>query len=278
MYRTETLRFDSLEAFVAAALKPAASHRRGRPSHKTTGLFVAGWSGTSNFNAAVELARRGWPEGAAKVKAISAATITKVTSLMDETQILMDVSGLDFDMGAYMSGQPEHWMTEHTETVEGRANRHVRVVFNYGALGDVSGEVKIAKGAAVAALVACLEAAGNRVELIGATLTTDHSAGVLQTYTMLKAADQPLDIDRIAFALVNPAMQRKLHFAIRESLDWFCVGGGDEVGASDDIPIGPERGDIYIGAGRGGVQWTDSTKMQAWVIEQLEKQGVVLQK
>ena len=57
----------------------------------------------------------------------------------------------------------------------------------------------------------------------------------------LKEAGEVIQLDKLAFCLADPALHRKLNFALRlKHAGW--------IGGSIDVPL-DQRGDIYIDAG-----------------------------
>lgn len=243
--------------------------------------------GTRTFEDALKLAREGWPEGSAKVAALADAMVNRISAKIERQDLYFDVEGADYDMGLYLKGEPECWNRWQTEISEGQGTRIFKLIYNISASGSVSGETITAKGAAVAALIQCLEYAGNRVELWIASGTCEHYSyerdgsennqpATLETYTLLKPADQPCDMDRIAFALAHPATLRRLNFAVRESWVEFMAEVRDSYGYSCDVA---ERGDIYIAKSFAGEPyWSSPESAQAWIMAELEKQGVKISK
>lgn len=227
------------------------------------------WNGNANHADAIKLARDGWQEGSAKIAKLANVITDKITSMIETQTIRYDVTGNDFDVALMLTDAPEYWTT--LETVEGSNNRMLRVIFNCGTSGDVGSEIMMAKGATIAALVAAFEIAEIRiqVDLFSRVALRGQS---FQVTARVKNADQPLDIDRLAFALAHPAMLRQLIFGLRKH-----NGMADEMlWLPCEMKDAPKDA-IYIGRSFSGEpQWTNETSAIEWIKDQLTAQGVHL--
>lgn len=227
------------------------------------------WSGTPNFDAAVNVARNGWMDAEKKTAKLTAALFDKVSSLVKREYYSYDVTGLDFDMGLLMDGRPECWVKEETKT-EDTQGRILRVVFNGFYSAGVDADVLIARGAAVSALIELLEFSGTRVEVVHHTPFRD----IIQFRTVIKTADQPLDIGRLAFAVGHRSMFRRIMFSCLEQNPAERTADGGRYGMPHQLDA-EHQGDIYIDcAGYGDPQWENPEIAQQWIVAQLKKQGV----
>ena len=85
----------------------------------------------------------------------------------------------------------------------------------------------------------------------------------------LKQAGQPLDLDRLSFALAHPASLRRLTFAAYES---FPYGSDSGYGQPKEYSTGA---DVYIGCSmHGQPKWIDTEAATEWIFKQLKDQGV----
>jgi len=234
------------------------------------------WYGTKTFEDILPLANSGWPEGTEKVKELSAKLMDKVTSLVEHQSLQYDVTGNDFDIPMVLQGIPEHWFTMQSRIEQGQGNRVIHIVYNATASSGISAETITAKGAAVAALIESLEYAGIRVALNIIWRVRGYGSN---TYTSnmsvpVKYAEQPLDIDRLAFALAHPGTLRRLMFAVCESSEYFVKECNSGYGSIQEPPVS-EQGDLYIAASMyGEPQWTSEANTVAWILAELKKQGV----
>jgi hypothetical protein len=235
------------------------------------------WTQTKSFDHAVKLAREGWPEGRDMVAALSHAYFEKLAAHVERSEYYRAETGEDFDVALVLQGEPEAYIVEQRETVEGPGRRIVRIVFNAGGSSGISTEVLTARGAAVVALVMLLEYAGHGVEVV-----TVYTAGgmkyTVQTVVNVKRADQPPDLPLLAFALAHPSTFRRIIFRVWESLPQYLVDDcGFVSGGGYGSPMEtPERGDInLIGETMyPDVQWTSPESARAWIVANLTAQGV----
>jgi hypothetical protein len=266
--RTTRYEFDSWLSQVEHAEKHA------RPSFQSYEMAASAFFGDVDWHESLKMAQYGWPEGVKKADAISQAILNKITSLIEREHVQYEVAGNDFDVAMVNQGVPECWIRTETTLESGQGFKHVRIVFNLGARYDVSAETMVTKGAAGAALVQALEMGGIRCEVVLATKAETSgfsSKEHVETFATIKQADQPLDIDRLIFALAHPASHRRIIFAIRESSPKF-----NEVGSSVTLQAA-DRGDIYIERAAGWeAEWSSPEAAIQWIIEQLKKQGVIL--
>jgi hypothetical protein len=208
--------FDSYEAFVedvqqVPKVKGISSRDVGRDSH----------FGTHTFEQAVELAHVGWPEGAARVAEIRASLdkYVEASKVAACQQFAWDVVGDFVDVGRVLFGEPEA-CGSYNEYETGRfgSQRVVRLYANLGVSAGVKAEAIFARGAVVLAAVDVLESLGLRVELWAGKATSRVSGGEAQhqVEVLVKAASQPVDVDRLAFALCHNASLRRLCWSHQE--------------------------------------------------------------
>lgn len=251
----------------------------GNDLHSRTNGASSYWDLNCGFEGAIKLAREGWAEGADVVKKLSSRLFDRVATMVDREYPVYDVEGHGIDVARYLDGEPECWMRMETRVTEGSGRRIYRLVFNMTASAGVSAATMLAKGSAVVALSELLEFAGHGVEITCALI----NSGVTSQFVRIKDADQPLDINRIAFAIAHPAMFRRLGFSLLEHLDAATrqklgitsYGGYGRVAEA----VKEDRGDIYIGGSVWGEpQWESMEAAEAWVIKSLGEQGIQLDK
>jgi hypothetical protein len=236
------------------------------------------WTGTATFQEALSLARDGWAEGDAIVNTLSSAMVERVTSLIEKDHIVYDVEGMGIDIAAYLKGEPECWMRQEKEWGSGEGTRHIKLVYNITVSGGVGTDIILARGAAVAALIQCLEYSGTRVELwVNSTngVNDERNPDPWECNILVKASDQDLDMSRVTFALAHPGMFRRLIFAVMEGHEKLMGIAGMGYGRVSSTT--KDKGDIYIdGAHLYDTRWTDTASSEKWVEEMLKKQGIKL--
>jgi len=220
------------------------------------------WAGTHSFEEALRLAREGSPNDAAKLN--NAVLAIKARETRDVVPVRRyDVAGERPDIARACGGDPASMLTRKRSAR--RTAPIVRLVVHLGALSDVSGAQKTNRGAAILALVDQLENAGQRVELTGVTCASQWGNGTWTTRITLKQADEPLNLDVLAFALVNPATQRFLDFACRCSHPTVNFAG---MGSSRSVPA--EAGTIYFDVIRFSRTWNDPITAAATIQAEYE--------
>ena len=210
--KTKTLRFDSFDAFLTQA--SVVPSRQDIGSSRTS--TDANWAGTKTFEEAMTLAIAGWPEGAAEALALRASIDSAVREIVCARQAsyAYDLTGESVDVGRFLGGEPECFVTQ-TNSGESSSGRVVRLVVNLAASGAVSSKSLFARGAVVLAAVDILESLDHRVELHIAH-GCRNTSGNFEQFAMIKSAQQPLDVDRLAFCLCHAACLRRLAFSVME--------------------------------------------------------------
>lgn len=211
-------RFETFEKFLEQAL--VVPKKQDSCSSRVDRGQYDDWAGTQTFEQAVELARRGWPEGAAKALELRAEVESAVRDLINarSTSYTFDVAGEFVDVGRFLSGEPECFGSE-SQDYGNNAKPVVKIVANLAASGAVSPQSLFVRGAAIVAAVDILEALGRRVEVWaskGSARVRGSDNGAYETHVLVKKADQPLDIDRLGFVIAHPASLRRLFFSLME--------------------------------------------------------------
>jgi len=177
---------------------------------------------TGTYEEAVKLAESGWTQGAEIIAEhrdasrcfLNAAKVAKVATYG------YDVSGDWLDVGRYLDGEPECFGIEVGDG-EIVAQKVVSIRINSAVSGAVEADHIIARGIALLLAVDLLEACGTRVELIlargggingSASESTAAKGSTFESNTVIKEANQPVDIDRLAFWVAHPSAFRRFGF------------------------------------------------------------------
>lgn len=177
------------------------------------------FSGTKTLQSAVDLARSGWKEGADKLQELSADHIDlDGYELQRDTVKTYDVAGHYPDVAAFCAGEPECMIVEDTPS---ETMQPVIKLLISGAVGYKTSTQAIERqGAAVLSVVRALQTRGFGVDLSWAIRTYTPETKFNSALSVnICNADEPLDTESLAFALVHPAMLRRLTFATWEQ-DW----------------------------------------------------------
>jgi hypothetical protein len=199
--------------------------------------------GTRTWAEAVDLARYGWREGREKLFSLSLKH--PPFAIEPVRQAMLDYAGFMPDIPEYLSGNPEHMRDERI------IMRQSGNIFRFHLSAQVNANVSAKQlengGAAVVSLIDAMEASGCRIELNWIAVSEAAKAALpgpsLIVRVRLKEADQPLDMDRLAFWCMHPGATRRMEFAVDERLDvekWYGGNYGraitDPVGIRQHIP------------------------------------------
>lgn len=183
------------------------------------------WDLKAGYAGAVDMALKGWNEGAERVQEALKAFPLQTPAPDTRT----DVYGFRPHVPRFCAGAPDS-MIRHAPVAETGAGKVLTLVIPIIAPWYVSAEHMANFGVAVAQYVNQMEMNGTRVEVIaamanawdltgktvnGTVQPTESAWRVSQTWTV-KNADQPLDLAVVAFAIGHPAMYRRLGFALLE--------------------------------------------------------------
>lgn len=139
-------------------------------------------------------------------------------------EVTYDVTGLDFDMGMYMSGEPECWY-DYTPKPEPNI---CRIGVNLSAHAFVSKQSMAYRGAMIASVIDCLEQSGTRCEI----WVLYGNVNQCRIDVCLKRPDQYLDADRLAFWLCNEEALRVLMFEFmtskHETINYWRIPDSDK--------------------------------------------------
>lgn len=257
--------YNTWDQFIRAADNTTDLNPRRRSSRDTSN---PSWHGTADWQEALDLAHKGWPEGLKKIKdqvTILERFMSPRQPRKELTHAVMGPGVLDFNH--YQQGRPDSWIVwEDRDTQDGQSTTLVPIVFNWSASGGVSAKTLFRRGAAICALIDILEHSRIRVELT-AVDHTDYCGSGLHTFrVLLKKAQDHLDMDRMAFALCNAAVLRRFIFSLGEQYVPNLPG-------SYGLPKAwHEDGAINIDAASLSIR--DEKDMLPWLVKQLAGYGV----
>lgn len=167
------------------------------------------WTLGVNYEQALELARKGWSEGA---KDLSSRLEAHMPPRDKEDSWRYDVAGELPDIGRFLAGDPAH-MRRH-----GHPKGHkpiLAIAVNIRLMCSVKASAMANYGAALVAVIDRLEHMGRRVELT-ATFATQQSYSRVSCGWTVKKAEDPMDLAAVAFSIAHPAASRRIGFAMYE--------------------------------------------------------------
>jgi hypothetical protein len=252
-------------------------------SHYTS--YQGGFEGTRTFQEAIDLATKGWDEGTKLVDKLSSPLVDKVASKIVRFDPVYDVEGGAIDMGRYIEGIPESCLRFEETTINGPGRKLFKIVMDCTVSAGVSKQVMQARGAAMVALVQCLEMSGIRcrVEVLPYCTSNhgygkeDHKKIAYSVRVCVKDYEQGLDLPRLVYAMAHPSVLRRLGFVSvsQHGKDF------DNFISSGSVVTNPEpgfdRGDLFLGGGHvDNVEWANPESAKEWIIKNLKEQGITL--
>jgi hypothetical protein len=235
------LHFDSLSELVE--LTPEKQTREGRDSDAWTSSDKEFYG--ISMREARRLARDGWQEGAERVQPL----LDRVKTARPTRKALTrwDVAGATPSIPRYLAGNPLHMRTRQTS----QTNQQPIVTLISGTSAPWwTGTGTFERLAcAAAAIVDRLEDAGFRVEIIAGRRESNDSTGAgtasgannckgdrSEMFFRVKAAQDSLDLARVAFGIGHPAVHRRLLFAAGLSHPAFDASLGWDQGFAVGLP------------------------------------------
>lgn len=273
------LQVDSFGAALDAADERNRQHQKGihcwQSASVDTGPGAEEFTGTRSLDHALDLARNGWPEGAAKIMAgIDGLAAGNATPAMFPAYS-WDVAGEQPDVAAFCAGVPEHMGTP--EPVESRVESVIRISIPASYPARVKANAVQTYGIALLSHIYAIQQTGRSVALTADGSNTACSGNRQEIISSIPILEPgaPVDLDRLAFAF-HPSMLRRITFAVREIVPDLSVMRGVH---GYPFPIRPERhrvpGTIYIpgpGQMRGDGRNLENAVRQIgeWLTEAME--------
>lgn len=201
--------YDNLGSFIADAKREPINLN---PSSRNNGgEFGKQWSGTDTFEEAVDLAIHGWPEGR---KLLMTAMSEAQSAPRMTPSMMMDVAGAYPVPALAAAGDPCSMVD--LSPIEDRVRPIVRLVVQRGGSAAYEPNEFLNYGAAVLSYIEGLEAASFRVEI---EVSFAAKIGDIDHYlsVIAKRAEEPMEMDRLAYVLTHPAFFRRIAFGVKES-------------------------------------------------------------
>ena len=230
------------------------------------------WQGTDTFDKALTLARNGM-DATDYVRAVEYVS-EDISHAIQPVEYVPDFTGVYFDVGLVVAGEPEHWFQQ--SPIDSINRKRCRLVINNTASAGVSSEVIANRGKALFSLAASLDMAGisTSVELVYAA--RKGRGDLYEYWVKLKEYGSHPDYSLAAYAIGHTAAFRRLAFAAFEkdtSIDSLYPEAVATDTDSDDSTSVVYLDRMYYGES----QWESDEKCLAWVRERLEAMGVQFQ-
>ena len=181
----------------------------------------------------------GWDAGMKSVQVIVNDVCTHIGPIqsVSKPDPIYAMAGAVPNVPLAVAGQVQHMVTYHLAP-QPRRGRVVRVGVNVGALGRVSTDRMIRRGATYVAICELLAQMGLSPEVWAVSPYHSIERGrVYATAVKVCAAGGVFDVNRATFMLAHPSALRRIMFGLRERLPVNTVDGG-AYGQSKRIPDG----------------------------------------
>jgi hypothetical protein len=135
---------------------------------------------------------------------------------------------------AYAAGVPEDMFVPQED---GASNLKpiVRIAVNVVCSGWVDAQDIINRGAAVVALIDKIQSEGQRVELVAFCHVEGRGNDRVIASITVKRPEEPVDMDRIGFAIAHPSMLRRAMFRVIECVCPYYMSGYGRCAHFDDV-------------------------------------------
>ena len=261
--------FNTFGDFVKQVSKPGHSEN-GKSSSKK----ASSWHMNASWDDAIRMATDGWPEGLKKMQKATELLEVPSSERNYEPQPMAALAGDEVDVGLYLSGEPE-CMTDWTMAETPSFGKVAKIVVNCSASCGVSTELMFRRGAAAVLLVDALESCGIRCEVWVLPWCSGEGERkpVHFCEVLAKQADDPVELDRLAYMLAHPVVMRRLGFRLMEQEkpdSWAGKETHGGYGFPSEVPaLEHEEGTIYFGA--QSLVYSNEEKMVLAVQELLNK-------
>ena len=202
------------------------------------------WCDNTTLEESIELARYGWKKGASMMtdKLELAHRSTQFERLPDYEY---DVAGYIPNIPLYVSGSPTHMMSPIGN--ETSSKKTIEILVSLDASCGITADKMLNKGASILSLVDKLEHGGMSCHVTGCIYSNARNNGSKHYFEFpIKKAGVPMDIDRCAFALVHPALLRRIWFRVIE-LDVDAYRDFNSgYGIPTNVPLHMRTGKIYF--------------------------------
>lgn len=263
-------RFPSTTQYLDYTFGPCEIPEYTRFSRKNRGHQTFG----QDWKAAKKMAETGgWKEGIEFVEKLSARVKKILVGKIALPEVQYDVTGENIDMGKFVAGEPEEWMTmvDSAINVDAKPPKIVHIVTTI----DIaqSAEAFLMRGAAVCALTQVLELHGIRVQVDAHIGSND----IIDTWVRVKNAGESINLENMVFFTAHPSMFWILSYACWEQLpeEWRRNAGWLATKSMGWIsePVDEERGDVYISAINSRFMASERSILE-FVTAELKKFGI----
>tara|TARA_R100000808_G_scaffold23210_1_gene51257 strand:- start:30 stop:839 length:810 start_codon:yes stop_codon:yes gene_type:complete len=230
--KTKEIHFDSISALVNRALAPMPEEFTGRAQEsRSTGAEAEKFTGTSTFQEACRLATEGWSAGRKRLLESQREIEFAGSCKSLEPEFFFDVAGDEPEVARFLEGEPENMMEYQFDYTDKQANKVQKITLDICTGAGTSADRFPRVGACMLMIADALESAGYRVE-IDLSMISDSKGLKIDVLARMKEADQPLDLNSLAFWSMHPSALRRFEFALYERecpQEFYCHSYGGSV-------------------------------------------------
>ncbi len=281
------IRADNLPELLELAAVPI--DRKTASHHMGQSYFYG--SDCPSFDSALAMLTNGWPEGVAKVNAMTAKLqLDKLQTRREKYEYVSSVApgrGTVINVPAVVLGHPLGYRVQRKTSAEKTGKgKLVKILVHNGVRWGVDVETYMARGTVITVLVALLERAGLSVAVDVGTLASQHGFNddaYCATFYSAKTAGDYLNLGMLAFALGHPSSHRRINFMLRDQIcqiapSWKGEGGSIALRGSGRFTHELAKYDLVIDSDdMSNPNWSSPALAKQWVIDMAKAQGVILE-
>ena len=170
------------------------------------------WYGTDTFEEALELMKNGWTDKSKELEEKLNKKLNKEPTQVTRQKSVYDVVGGNCSVPRYLQGVPTSMIRQVRTPVKQKV---VTVNYSFTFSSEVTGQQITDWAVDCLSYVKHLEDTGVRVNLNIVRVTHEYTDYLAQVIPVKKSTER-LSIAKIAFCLCNPAMLRRIGFALLE--------------------------------------------------------------
>ncbi len=201
----------------------------------------AAWIGTDSMGEALDIARKGWPEGAdAAQRIIDRLTLAKPRIRRHKPS----VAGGIVNVGRLLSGDPRHMVLRPKQP----GKKIVTLFVEAGCSGGINTGTLIRRAAIIGAIADMMENEGYSCTIVTVDTSIDGRQTMYQLAVTLKESGERMNLGDLMFALGHPSFLRRFSFAtlasVPETRSLWATQGSPSNAFNDDHPCGANE--FYI--------------------------------
>lgn len=203
--------FNSISEFLEYIEKTPTNNafsKRNSLSSKRLDRKYSPWSGTQTYGEAFDLLRSGWTVGAKNLE-IKLKKVSKISGTDMRLRNFVDVCGYQAIVPLYLQGVPCNMVNRKMVPMKQKVITINRIV---SCSSSVRSETLENESIKCFQIIRKLEQSGYRVNL-NLLMSSGHACVKIK----LKSAGEKLNISKLAFPLVHPAMLRRMFFRFIET-------------------------------------------------------------